>query len=215
MDYFDAVALWIDSKPPAETTTAYMDYRAAYNGRVGPDDQPLPAYATIMTWTGLPWKTIKRVAKKELTLERAMAEHATQPTAGNSEWGELVGGMQAAAILGRSFPTFEYHSRKRAFPPPVARIGTRRIWRKEDVELYAAGKRDPDGYATKEEGELQADVLGRADLALRLGLSHPALARRIRNQRWDQVPPPEGKIENCYWWWRTSKVAAWERAQAN
>lgn len=215
VDHFDAVALWLRSNPPAETTTAYMDFRAAFNDRLGEDGKPLPSYATIMTWTGLSWRAIKQVARKELTLEQAMAERAAQPTAGNSEWGELIGGMQAAAILGVAYPTFEYHARKREFPPHVARVGGRRVWRRADIELYARGKRAPAGYATKKEGELQAEILSRADLMLRLSMSGPALARQIRVRRWDQVPQPEGRIENRFWWWRASKVGAWERERSS
>lgn len=211
-DPIRGVRLWLETKPTSETLESYKAFRQAYNDQLPEGEPPLYSKGTLVKSQGLRWGTIKDVARGKLTLTEALAARSSPTVKTAAPAGELVGGKAAAEALGQEYETLRWTVLKRDFPPIAARIGTWRMWRKEDIVRYRDGRRD---YITRQEGELEGEVLGASDVSRGLGISRTQLEKRVNKQRWNEVPKPAGKLGTKVNWWLRSPIEKWERERTS
>jgi hypothetical protein len=78
----------------------------------------------------------ERIAQAGALIAAALAELVSEDghdaAAGDNRWGALLGASDAAAYLGIGTTTL------RALGVPTVRIGDRRLWKRADLDTYAA-----------------------------------------------------------------------------
>ncbi len=145
--YWTALRKWLDTEPPLETTTAYEAFMAEYNDQLAPGEKPLPLVASLRQALKLNFPEMVRVAKSEISLDDAKPYRRRKlvPLSAKEGPHRLVTARTAAAICGENSP----HAHKvlvfrPGFPTPVVVTEKFKLWRRDDVEAYAAGCPVPD-----------------------------------------------------------------------
>jgi len=213
-EWLDDVRKWLKAEPGEGSFRQYAKYRARHNDRLSEGERPMLSANAMVAKLGLPWRTIVAVARNEVDLKRAQAG-ASPPRQQDVVWSDLI--AEAAKIVGVKPKSFGHYPRRPEFPLPAATIGGRRLWRREDVEVFAAWNGQgptrneaAPPYATKEANEMQGHVLSTPQLCRRLGLTIGQFVRRKEAGDWDVIPPPEAKA-GTQLWWRLDQVEEWER----
>lgn len=203
------VRLWLDLRNSRrDAMNAYDDFVAAFNEAPGGDQRPLLQALAATRQTGLRWSALLRVARGDLLFEDAVRQQGERMLHGASsaeiELPELIGLGAAAGLLGADPDHIRYLARTRQFPPAAAVLGAGRLWRLDDVVEYRDGRREWNGR----ENELRATVLEYRDILRVVEMSRGAVDRRLQRQRWDEVPPPAGRIA-ASWFWSSASVQRW------
>jgi predicted DNA-binding transcriptional regulator AlpA len=204
--YLAGVRLWLESRPAEESYAAYSEF-AARNGYELKGTK-LPKLTTLENAFPVSWEATLAAARGEASLaELAEVELAKdQPPLID---GALIGFSAIARLLSIGINAATYWTKKDEFPRPVARIRGRRAWLLTDVRAFNRGESFPE----HQEFELQESYMDADEIlaALALGGRDPmqALRQRIRNERWDQMPQPEGAVARGVYYWKRKKVEAW------
>lgn len=188
------------------TATEYDAFREEWNDNLADGRLPLLASVTIRDALSLTWAEVVKVARGEVTRKDALAlREITQST--HADWGELVALRGVAAVLGRWRTALERTLTRPDFPAVVAIDGRARLWRRTDVEQFAAGTY---GGETRYR-ELEPDLVFARELADLMGIKHSTLHAYLFRCP-DSVPAPAGRAGGAYYWWRTD-VMDWLAAR--
>jgi hypothetical protein len=168
--YWTSLRLWLKTIPSAKTTNFYDAFAADYNDDLKPGERPLPCARSITVGLNLDWRDAVRVADGEIDLEDAAPRERRDIVELPNMEGEfgLVGAKDAAKICGLTGKWG--HERliyKPGFPPPAVVLTHLRLWRREDIEAYAAGERD---FSHRTANELRPLVMTLAEVSEMLGL---------------------------------------------
>ncbi len=103
---------------------------------VVPEGQALPSVFTRAATQG------ECLAKVRRSLERSLSEdHAGEPLSLFVEVvPRLAGVAEAAEIMGWDKRRVITYLKRGSFPPPIASLASGRVWRRGDVEAYAAAR---------------------------------------------------------------------------
>jgi hypothetical protein len=148
----------------------------------------------------LPWGSIVRVAKRDLSLADAQERELERL---KSENGEFVGCGAVALIHGVTFSGVGAVTRGDGFPNLAFVIQRGRIWHLSDVEAHHGGEPFPD----RAPGGLQHQVMTTSDISRLCGLRPDAVRDAIYRGR-PTVPKPAGRVMGTHYWFRVA-VEAW------
>jgi hypothetical protein len=203
------VGLWLERRSsPNNAMKAYDDWVATFNEAHDDEQRPLLQAVAVTRRTGLRWSVVRDVAVGQLGFEEAVLQqsgrmlHRSNPPEGAVP--ELVGLGAAAGLLGANPDHIRHVARTRRFPPSAAILGAGRLWRLDDVIDYRDGQRD----WSARENELRTEVLEYQDILRVVGMSRGAVDWRLHRERWDEVPPPAGRIATS-WFWTKPAVQRW------
>lgn len=145
-DYIVAVRKWLDSRPEAVFENAYNDFTKIYNEHLEPGELPLPIMETMRKALKLNFREIVRVARGEVDLENAQPyEPRMRHRLADKEGPHgLIGGRTAAELCGSPTRGSGHLVYRPGFPEPALVVDRQRLWRREDVEAFAAGRPVPD-----------------------------------------------------------------------
>lgn len=202
-EYLTAVRAWLASEPDSRSSAAYEAFVAEHDERREGDEPPLPRYQAIRIGLSLHWSEIVAVAVGKMTLAEA-SKRATDAIGDEEGEETLIGRTTVARLLGRGHSHIGTLLAQETFPRPVARLYGNRYWRRGDIVAYGEGR----PFATRREGEFQAEVLDSRELATLLGLTRKALRTRLWEERWDVLPRPSGH-DAKFPYWRRADVEEW------
>jgi predicted DNA-binding transcriptional regulator AlpA len=200
-EHITSLRHWLDTKPATQTMADYDAWAEAANDPAAASRLRYPKVNAIRYGTGLPWRDLLAIARKETTYEeRAEAQLEARREAQKARVAghDLVGRGDVALILGWSPRTMEAYTDLPTFPRPVARLGTYRVWLRSDVEAYRDGERVP----ARAERELQDDLLTTRQVAERLGKDPMTVRAQLSMHRFHLCPPPDGNIAGTNYWYR-------------
>jgi hypothetical protein len=200
---------WLRSRPRRKIATAYDEFAKAENASKGPEEKRLRSAWSVRNALGLRWPSVIAVARGQFSV-RAAREHELAELLPKATTNAILGLPGAVRLLGRSEGAVRRTSEQsRHFPVPVAVIEGRRAWLYEDLKRYKRGLAAP----KRSEAELQFLYMDAPELRARLKLSAEALVRRVKEQRWDLVPRPEGAVAAGVPYWLREKVEDWLRVK--
>ncbi len=204
------VKRWLRSRPQRKTASAYDEFAKAYNASEVSADKRLRSPQSVSGALRLRWPNVIAVARGEVSLtdarERELAELLPKVSTANA----ILGSPGASRLLKRSEQAVrDAFKQSRHFPIPVAVMDGRHAWLYDDLKRYKRGLAAP----KRSEGELQFLYMDSSELRTRLSLSSGAFRRRVKEQRWDLVPRPEGAVAAGVPYWLREKVEDWLRVK--
>lgn len=193
-----AVRIFVRSDSASDYALDYDAFVAEYNNALPEGELPLPRAATVRHDLCLPWTEVVAVARGEASLEAPSAERR-----GRGEWTrgphDLIGSATVGHVLGATANAVYYRTQDSRFPRPVAKIGRRRVWLRDDVAAYAAGEEVPE----RVDYELQDIYVDADEYAEAVGVTKSGA-------RYKGGVEPAGMAAGCLYWLR-AEVEAWVR----
>lgn len=206
-----AIRRWLATSPPSETTQAYKEWAVEYNDALRPGELRMPTRAgSIQNQLRLSWEDCVHVGKGELSLDEAPKRERQRRETFSRGPHNLISLETVLEILraaGHGYVDVRTTYR-RGFPRPVIVKGRKRIWLRDDIEAYAAGKPVPQ----RQDNELGSQYLDATEVAKIVGLS----ATTIKRSGSPRIPPPVANVAAFGLWLRSEieeHFAAWQRKQ--
>jgi hypothetical protein len=187
-DYLAGVRAWLETDPPKLGAREYNDWRREHNKTLAEGELPYPAYYAIHA-LGLSWKTILKVARGEVTLDKAQRSELKQRHSRATGPHDLVTTLDIRALTGSPPGTVQFWSYKADFPTPVLIIGDRRYWLREDIEAFFSKKPFP----KRTLNELRGLYVNRNEAAAILGVQ-PGSVKKLKGR-----PEPVFEGMNRLW----------------
>jgi hypothetical protein len=204
--HFEGLRSWLATKPEVETHAAYDAFADAYNASLPEGQIPLARASTVARGLPVSWSNAIKVARKELTLERAISQELAESLPATLDDKTLVGLPQLSRIFKASTQVVrELTQADPKFPVPVAHLDGHAGWLYEDVKLYRRNLATP----KRAEDEYQYSYISLSELLALLERKERPVRRAIREQAWSRVPQPEGELGVGIPYWRREKVEAW------
>lgn len=194
-DYLAGVREWLRGKP-ASTTEKDYDAWVERRNEQNPDALPYVKGGSVIIGLSIQWPRVLAVARRKTTLGAAQAEYLEELTAAAGRL-QLVGSVAVGLILGKGSVQAADITREPGFPPRVATIGNARVWYRDDIEAYKAGR-----SVRRREGELQPHIVDSKELRKLLALKPAMLVTHVHKRRFHLVPEPAGTVSQNHYWLR-------------
>jgi predicted DNA-binding transcriptional regulator AlpA len=201
-----AIKLWLATEPEDVSSAAYGAWAREYNDTLPPDELPVPiSAATISRGLNKTWPDLIRVGRGEITEAEARPRHKRTVERYCRGPHDLVVFEDLEKILRRSGHGVVALSRRPDFPPPVIILTGIRLWLRDDVKAYKAGRR-----WTPEENDRQRDSLRHLYLTVDEVKELTGFNRHHLKLGLDGMPHAVVKLGARLLWLR-SEVEAWVR----
>jgi predicted DNA-binding transcriptional regulator AlpA len=186
---------WLGTGPEHRSSHAYDAWAAEQNKNLPPKELPYLSASGIANALITTFATAVREAQRVLDGDTPPTE-TDRLQSETLEVGEhkLVTWSGVALLLGCSKNHVKNLRKEFGFPPVVATVGQRSLWRATDIERYRDGK-----VVLSKPDELAEIVLSPAEVAARVGMDPSGLHKAIKHQR-ASVPQPDGYIDSTPWW---------------
>jgi predicted DNA-binding transcriptional regulator AlpA len=165
-DALAALQLWVFTDPPCRRGEDYEAFAKAMNEY---EDFPfrLPLVSAICSRLSVGWYDAIAVAEGKATLDEVTRRPGVLGRIEIDE-GPLVGITEVARMLDVTRRTVQCRIGSPTFPPPVYWLGGARVWRRDAVAAWSAGRKP-------RRGELRFRVLESDEVAQRLGITPSSL----------------------------------------
>lgn len=198
-EWLEGVREWLGSRPP---TLQMRDYRAwAEERNESKAGLPLvPSAESIRMSLGIPWKTVVKVARRDISLADAQR---LRLKALKAEGCGFVSTCAIALLHGVSTHQAKHLVKEKGFPAFAFKVYTQRVWHLRDIEAHMAGEPFP----KRSQGEMQAQAMASKDVRELCGLTDEKLRDAVK-RRLPIIPRPAGRVTGHHYWLR-SAVEEW------
>lgn len=193
-DYLFAVRTWLGTTPPERGMLAYSEWANDRNEEGA--DPPFVQGPAISKALVIEWDDVLRVAEHYLELSEARALRLEELYKRSGPL-KALGTAGVALALNTNLTTASQTTRTAAFPRHLVKVGTAKGWRRVDVEAFRDKRALPSPPV-----EMQSRIVAAKEVATKLGIAGSTLQAAVFRDSWDYVPPPSGRISNCYFWLR-------------
>ena len=193
-DYITGLRLWLRTNPQRFGIDDY-DRWVTNNGEA--DSQAEVAFVrgrAISKSLDLGWGDLLRVARGELTVERAQRNRAstTKPTKMRGPH-DLVSLQDVVELMNTTRDRAERETNKARFPRPALVISRRRFWVQGDVLAHLAGEEVPQ----RQENDLRDEYMGLHEMRALTGRDGHSLERGAEG-----IPAPVAHVGGRLLWLR-------------
>lgn len=194
------VRKFLASNPSETTLRAYDEWAVDENAKRESGDPWLLTSGSIRFQSGgLRWSEVLATDRGEEV-----------PALAESEYPFLITKSMVASLTHSSRDI----TCRQDFPVPVATSSNCRLWLRDDILAYCAGKPVP----ARKSFSMQTDVLFTQDLAARLGVGTNRVARLVHTQEWlrGKIPEPCATAKDAaIVWWRSDVDRFFAERDAN
>lgn len=202
-DYLAAIKTWLATDPPDETTRSYMRWRGEMNLERSPGTLPYPSIGAIRRGLRRKWEDCLLIAKGKKTLA------STPQSADKVQLAVVRGPDDLVSFRDIKEMTGSYDSKlwqellAPGAPVPVVTASHVRMWLREDIEAWVAGKPFPE----RTENELQHRYMTPGEVAEHFGLT-PGGIKYV-----NRMPKPAAVVGQRRLWLRSEIEAhhRWEQ----
>ncbi len=203
-EWLEGVREWLREGGP---TTCKDDYNAWAQER-NEKKLHLPPVALAHSLDAsltLPWSTVVKVAKRDMSLADAQARELERLV---NEDGYFVTLRTIALTYGVTLAQARRVAKGEPFPAHAFTLYRKRVWRLSDVKAHHSGQPFP----SRAPGELQSQVMSSTDICRLFGLTRMemiwAVEQVLASPEKAQIPRPAGRVGSFHYWFRIA-VEAW------
>jgi predicted DNA-binding transcriptional regulator AlpA len=145
-DYLASVRDWLATKPASLGTASYNAWRKEQNQSLAEGQLPRPVFQSVQRGLGLTWANILEVARGHFEIADVPVHMTTRGLAEVSGPHQLVAFVDVVEITGANRAAVFARLKEPGAPVPVVLVGGKtntRLWLREDIEAWAAGKPFP------------------------------------------------------------------------
>jgi len=141
--HLTGIQLWLATDPGATSSQAYRAWAREYNETLPPDALPvIVAPGAVAAALKMGWPDVIRLARGEITQAQARPPKKRRSESFCRGPHQLVSLEDVEGIVGLSRSPTRDETNRQAFPAPVVVVpGVVRLWLREHVEAYKAGRR--------------------------------------------------------------------------
>jgi predicted DNA-binding transcriptional regulator AlpA len=166
-DYLASVRDWLATKPASLGTAAYNEWRKEQNQNLAEGHLPRPVFSSIRSGLGMNLASILEVARGDLEIEDAPKHVAKRYLARVTGPHQLVSFTDVMEITSDNRASLFQRLKDPGAPVPVVLIGKLRMWLREDIEAWSAGK----PFTKRKLNSLRHHYMTRPEVAALLGTS--------------------------------------------
>lgn len=198
-EWLEGVREWLRSRPP---TLQMRDYKtwAEERNESKPGLPLVPSAESIRMSLGIPWKTVVKVARRDISLADAQR---LRLKALKDESGGFVSACGIALLHRVSIHKAKHMTKEEGFPVFAFKVYTQRVWHLGDIEAHLAGEPFP----KRKDGYMQAQVVASKEVRELCGLTAEKLQDAV-NRSLPIIPRPAGHVTGHHYWLR-SAVEEW------